>query len=179
VKEGKIGQEDVVAEIDKQLAVVLKKMQAIDEEIEKVIQSVKMSQGSGSSGMEMQQGKEKSGEGQKKPGDKRKEEEDGKLKEMKPEDGEKNGQKKTDGSDDGKKPGEGGSDPADKPYNAEGKSPDGASPRAEGVGRWGNLPLKQFIEALASGKVKVPEKYETLIRKYMEMLAKKAAEEKK
>ena len=76
----------------------------------------------------------------------------------------------------GGKPGE---TPADRAYHAEGKGPDGAAPRAEGSGRWGDLPLKEFKEALASGKWVLPEKYKAMILKYMEMLAKKATEEKK
>lgn len=178
VKEGKLKQEDVVAEADKQLQIVLKKMQGIDEEIEKVIQMAKLQKGGGGSGMDMKNPKDKDAE---KQGEKRKEEK-GDLKEMKPEDREKQAgkEKGKEGEKEGEKKegGEGGKDPADKPYNAEGRDAAGGAKRADAGGRWGSLPLKEFNEALASGKIKAPEKYLNMIRKYMEMLAKKAAEEK-
>jgi hypothetical protein len=112
----------------------------------------------------------KGGKG-KKGGDKKKQKAE-REKELKKLREEKEGAKK----DDGKKPGEG---PAKRAYEAKGDGPRGPAPRAAGTGRWGNLDPKEYREALASGKIKVPEKYKALIEKYLEMLAKKDTEDRK
>ena len=170
VASGKLKEDEVIDEIDKQLKVVVKKMKDIDMDIEKLIQSVKMSQSQGGGdAMEFKDNQSKPGQGKK-----RKDKSGRDLKKMREEDKKpKEGEgKKKDG---GKK---GGDDPAKKAYEAKGKGPDGAAPRAAGTGRWGSLPLKEFKEALASGKVTVPEKYRALIEKYLAMLAEEDKEKK-
>ncbi|MHC5040213.1 MAG: hypothetical protein ACYTHM_23135 [Planctomycetota bacterium] len=167
VKSGKLKKEEVLKEIDKQLQVVVKKMKEIDADIEKIIQNVKLSQGQGSgSGMEM---KGNSGKSKKEQQAKRAAEKERDLKKLR--DQKEKGAKKNGGK--------AGEQPADRAYDERGKGPDGAAPRAEGSGRWGDLPLKEFKKALASGDWTLPEKYKAMILKYMEMLAKKAAEEGK
>ena len=170
VKEGKLKEDEVIEEIDKQLKVVVKKMKDIDDDIEKLIQSVKMSQCSGGGGMDLDN--PKGGKGKKKgEKDKQKAEREKELKRLREEKAKREGAKK----EDGKKPGD---DPAKRAYEAKGEGPRGKAPRAEGTGRWGNLDPKEFREALASGKIKVPEKYKAMIEKYLEMLTKKATEDK-
>ncbi|MHC4777007.1 MAG: hypothetical protein ACYTFG_00370 [Planctomycetota bacterium] len=162
VEEGKLKEGEVLDEIDKQLKVVVKRMKDIDLDIDKIIQTVKMMQGqSQGSGMEWKDNPSKAGEKQK---HKRKDKNERDLKEMR-----KDGQKPKESK--GEQDKNSGKDPAKKPYSAKGSGPDGAAPRAAGTGRWGSLPLKEFQEALASGKVTVPEKYRALIQKYLAMLA--------
>ncbi|MHC4599386.1 MAG: hypothetical protein ACYS47_10310 [Planctomycetota bacterium] len=171
VEAGKLKEDEVIDEIDKQLKVVIKKMKDIDKDIVKLIQEVKLMQGQGSGGgMEW---KQKPGE--KSEQQKRKEREERELKKLRKEKEGKN-PKASKGKEQQKhKPGE---NPAERAYDARGPGPKGAPRRAGGTGRWGSLPLKEFKEALASGRVKVPEKYRALIEKYLTMLAKEGKEKK-
>ena len=172
VEAGKLKEDEVIDEIDKQLKVIVKKMKDIDQDVEKLIQMVRWMQSQGSSGgMEW---KDNPGGGKKGERKKRKAEADRELKKLRDK---KEGKDPKETKDRGKemKPGE---NPAKRAYDARGPGPKGAPRRAAGTGRWGNLPLKEFKEALASGKVKVPEKYRTLIEKYLTMLAKEGKEKK-
>jgi hypothetical protein len=183
IKAGKVKQEEVADDLARQLKSVVDRMKDIDLDIDKIIQSVKMSQsqGSSSSGMEIKKPDGSKEEQEKKS---KREAEEKKLLENQGE--EKKGEEGKDPKDGGKKDskegkdgGKPGSDPAKRPYNAKGGEPPGGSRRATGDGRWGCLPQKEFQEAMAQGKMQVPEKYRALVGKFWEMLSKKAEEEER
>ncbi|GEM_PF-3583022 len=169
VEKGKLKEDEVLDDVARQLDVIVKKMKDIDQDFVKLIQSVKLSQSKSGGGMDLKNNTSKPSE--KEQAEKRKEEKERELKKLR----EKNQQKKKNGSK--KEDGSKGKDPARQANNSREKAPEGSSgPRAEGGDSWGNLPLKEYREALASGRVKFPEKYKALIEKYLEMLAKKASE---
>jgi hypothetical protein len=183
IKAGKLKQGEVLDDVAKQLKAVVDRMKDIDLEIEKIIQNVQMSQnqGQGSSGMEI---KKPGGEKDQDQSKGKREEEQKNLQENNPGE-EKKGdpakgesEEKKEGEKKGGDGGKSGNDPAKKPYTAPGSEPPGGARRAAGEGRWGFLPPKEFQERLAQGKIKVPGKYEALVRKFWEMLSKKAEEEK-
>jgi hypothetical protein len=151
--------------LSKQMNNIEERMGDIVKNLDKIIQSVKMSQGQGQSQLDM---KNMPKPKQDQPGKPRKEKKDQGLKKM--------GEQEKSGKKDGQKEANSKGDAAKKPYEA--RRPDDKTARhrkAIGRGRWGNLPPKIFGDIVHPEDFVIPRKYEELVKKYFTLLGKNAS----
>jgi hypothetical protein len=161
--------EETLKNAAQQIRSAEQRMKKIIDDIDHILQNIKFSKGNSQSQMNIKSKddkskKGKSGKQKPKPG------EADKIKKMRDK-----AEKKKGGSSGGKTEANSKGGPADRSYENTKPVPKVSPPRkASGAGRWGDLPSKHFRDIIHPEDQKIPQKYDNLVKKYFEMLAKKA-----